>query len=77
MNDKDDRSIEDELMARAAKLPEAITPERDLWLDIEPVITAPLKAGAVPMEFCLGAGSGGGVVNRRLVRSYLHDPGRR
>ena len=43
MNDKDERMLEDEIMTRAARLPDAVQPGRDLWPGIEQVITAPLR----------------------------------
>lgn len=41
MSGKDD-NIDDELMVRAAKLETSIAPERDLWPEIEQVITGPI-----------------------------------
>ena len=39
MNGKDDKTFDDELMARAGKLETSISPERDLWPGIEAAIT--------------------------------------
>jgi hypothetical protein len=41
MNGKDDHTIEDELLAKAARLPTSVSPERDLWPDIERAVSAP------------------------------------
>ena len=41
MNDRDENATEAELMAKAARLPTSVTPERDLWPGIEQAITAP------------------------------------
>jgi hypothetical protein len=41
MNERDDNANNAGLMAKAAKLSTAVTPERDLWPGIEQVITAP------------------------------------
>jgi hypothetical protein len=41
MNDRDDTKMDDELMARAARLAKSVSPERDLWPGIEQAITAP------------------------------------
>ena len=43
MNEKDDNIFADELVANAAKLQTTAEPERDLWPEIEQVISAPLK----------------------------------
>ena len=43
MSGNDDRNFEDELMGKAAELPAAVSPGRDLWPGIEQVITAPLS----------------------------------
>ena len=43
MNGNDDNIFEDELMARAVQLSEPVMPERDLWPEIEQVISAPLQ----------------------------------
>jgi len=43
MNGNDDKTFEVELMARAAQLSEPVMPERDLWPEIEQVISAPLQ----------------------------------
>lgn len=45
MNGNDDKTFDDELMARAAQLSAPVTPERDLWPEIEQVISAPLQPG--------------------------------
>ena len=41
MNDRNDTTHDDELMARAAAMPKGVAPERDLWPGIEQAITAP------------------------------------
>jgi hypothetical protein len=41
MNEKDETTIDDEMMMQAAKLPKGIAPERDLWPGIESAIAAP------------------------------------
>ena len=41
MNENNDSTIEDELMARAANLSREVKPERDLWPEIEQRINAP------------------------------------
>ena len=41
MNERDDNANNAGLMAKAAKLSTAVTPERDLWPGIEQAITAP------------------------------------
>ena len=41
MNEKDESTFDDELMARAAALPKGVAPERDLWPGIEQAIAAP------------------------------------
>lgn len=41
MNDRDDTKMDDELMAKAARLATSVSPERDLWPGIEQAITAP------------------------------------
>jgi len=46
MNGKDDYTIEDELLAKAARLPTSVSPERDLWPEIERAVSAP----AVPQR---------------------------
>ena len=45
MNGNDDKTFDDELMARAAQLSAPVPPERDLWPEIEQVISAPLQPG--------------------------------
>jgi hypothetical protein len=41
MNDRDDTKMDDELVAKAARLATSVSPERDLWAGIEQAITAP------------------------------------
>lgn len=41
MNGKDENTFDDDLMAQAAKLATSVSPERDLWPDIEQAITMP------------------------------------
>jgi hypothetical protein len=41
MNGNDDKSFDDELMARAGTLATEVRPERDLWPEIEQAIAAP------------------------------------
>ena len=41
MNEKDNSTFDEELMARAAALPKGVAPERDLWPGIEQAIAAP------------------------------------
>jgi hypothetical protein len=43
MNERDDNANDTGLMAKAAKLSTAVTPERDLWPGIEQAITAPSR----------------------------------
>lgn len=43
MNETNDEKFDDELMAAASKLAREVTPERDLWPDIEQAITAPAE----------------------------------
>jgi hypothetical protein len=43
MNERDDNANDTGLMAKAAKLSTAVTPERDLWPGIEQAITAPAR----------------------------------
>jgi len=45
MKYEDDQEIAAELMARAAQLPAAVAPERDLWPAVEQVITAARQPG--------------------------------
>jgi len=52
MNDREDDRELDALMARASELPKAVRPERDLWPEIEQVITGPM----VPRRGNLGFG---------------------
>jgi hypothetical protein len=43
MTDKDDSTKNDELMAKAAALATAVSPERDLWPGIEQAISEPVR----------------------------------
>ena len=43
MNDNDEKLIDKELMARAAKLATSIKPKRDLWPEIEKTISEPVR----------------------------------
>lgn len=43
MNETDNNSFDDELMAAAAELITEVTPDRDLWPDIEQAISQPAK----------------------------------
>jgi hypothetical protein len=45
MKENDNNDFDDELMARAARLTTAITPERDLWPTIEQRIGEPARSG--------------------------------
>jgi len=42
MNRNDDNNFDDELMAKAARLSKPVVPKRDLWPEIEQVISAPV-----------------------------------
>ena len=43
MNETDNNNFDDELMAAAAELTTEVTPDRDLWPDIEQAISQPAK----------------------------------
>jgi len=45
MNENDDNTFDDELIARAARLASGVKPERDLWPEIEQRISAPARPG--------------------------------
>lgn len=44
MNENDDNILDDELMARAARLANGIKPQRDLWPEIEQQISDPIRS---------------------------------
>ncbi len=68
MNETDDKNFDDELMAAAAELNTEVTPDRDLWPDIEQAISLPAKpmrtvrnsvwAQAAAVLLLVGASSG-------------------
>jgi len=68
MNEANDNAIDEEIMARAAKLDVSVMPERDLWPDIAETINAPARpqrrmqdwvwAQAAAVVLLIGASSG-------------------
>ena len=82
MNENDDDKFADTLQERAAQLPTAVAPKRDLWPDIERAINTPaepartgfrqtLWAQAAAVLLMVGASS---ALTYTVMKNYMPDP---